>query len=103
MNNNKGLQPFDISALYAQRMVLFLEMEPQSNHYHQILFSKEELHKFNTFLSTLFPMPPEHKADDGGTCKCTKFIISNEGIDLPDLLSVHECSLEQIESGECKH
>ncbi len=79
---------------------MFLEMEPQSNHYHQILFNPEQFKKLSDFLHELFPAPPDHVCKNE---KCTSFLISDEGVDLPDVMDIHHCTPEQITSGECKH
>lgn len=84
-------------------MVVMLEIAPQSNHYHRVLMSREETQKFNAFLAQLFPMPADHKTDDGSPCSCANLIISGTGADLPDMQAFHECTRDQVARGECKH
>lgn len=49
--------------IYENRLVVFLEEGPQSNHYNQIQFSPDQFNRLSMFISAMFQagMSPDNK------------------------------------------
>ncbi len=91
-----GLIPIDIKSLYTSRVVILIEMKPQSNEYKQVLLNPEEFKKVSLHLAEMFQRPIDPSCVK---CKLTchekhaVMNISDRDIFLPDdMQSVHRCT-----------
>ena len=74
--------------LFSQRCLVFLETEPQSNKYNQVILSKEQFKKvsdaiISTFVSEEHPELEEVELIDG--MEIVNIELSDEEYELPDL------------------
>lgn len=67
----------DHADLYKLRMLLFLEVEPQSNQYAQVILSPEEYKRVSAAFGTI--------VDKDGAQEQVKTMCSEETYTLPDL------------------
>lgn len=85
---SKNSTPDEISqtefydVLYEQRLLVFVEVSPQSNKYHQVVFTKPQFKKLSVQLARIFPTV---KYPDG--YKVINLNESKEEYRLPDLSS----------------
>lgn len=70
------------SNLYEQRQLLFIETEPQSNKYRQVLLSPEEFKKVSESFG--------HLVRTEGSMEVRSISMSDEIHELPDLQSICE-------------
>lgn len=47
-------KPFDPSELYSNRVVVLFEIDPLTDKYRQVMFTKEQFIKFSMFMSSMF-------------------------------------------------
>lgn len=74
MKNN-----IDLSELYEQRLLLFIEDYPQSNEYRHLIFTKEQYKQISDTISSFTKISQE---EDTETCEIT---ASDAIYKLPDL------------------
>jgi spore coat protein CotF len=60
--NNQPVQ-VDPTPIYEQRMVVLMEIAPQTNKYRQVLLNKTQVINVSGFLGTLIPLPPNCPPD----------------------------------------
>lgn len=78
----------DTKELYTIRMFVFMETEPQSNKYEQILFNDKQYKEVTKVVFDQFPRVPNHKCDDPN-CEGVALETSGEPITLPDKSEIH--------------
>lgn len=77
-------QPIDTELLYEKRMLIFIEEEPQSNEYRQVMFDKNQFKKISdAILSPIY----EDKARDGFEICAVN--LSDDTYRLPDLNTIN--------------
>ena len=76
------------SELFSQRCLVFLETEPQSNKYSQVILSQEQFKKISDAIISTF-VPEEHPELEEGTLapgmEIVNIELSEEEYELPDL------------------
>jgi hypothetical protein len=60
--------PFPINEVSSSRVVLLVEMPPNSNRYFQVLFTPEELKKINDTIFNVMPKCQNKDCDHKGPC-----------------------------------
>lgn len=86
---SRTIPPYSVSLImeinstdiYGTRLLIFLETEPQSNKYNQVILDPEE------FKKTAFSLGKVLSKEDNGNDR-VHFNISDEEYDLPDLLEI---------------
>jgi len=68
------------SEIYSTRLLIFMETEPQSNKYNQIIFTPEQFKEISLKLSNLFPYRGKK-----GNLELFEIKESEEEYTLPDL------------------
>ena len=75
------MQPLD--ELYSTRLLVFIEEEPQSNQYRQVILNKEQFKKVSDAVITI-----EKEKDEHGM-EMVSFKHSEELYELPDLIEIN--------------
>lgn len=83
----------NIKDLYNLRLFLFLESEPQSNKYCQILLDKKQYDVVCDALFSQFPPDPNHKCMNPD-CDGRSILTGHREISLPDVTDIHTCREE---------
>ncbi len=71
------MESFDFGAFYDKRLLIFLEIEPQSNKYRQIILTPEEFKNTSLTLGKV--------VEQKGTSSVVELEESDEIYNLPDL------------------
>ena len=82
------MESIDTTELYACRLIVLLETEPQSNVYNQV---ELDIDKYNTIFGTVFDCPTDPvnvEIDE------TKVKLREEEIKLPDIKEYYEDQLK---------
>lgn len=72
------------NVMYGTRMLVFIEEEPQSNKYRQVLLNAEQFKKVSDSIIKI-----EKQADENGQ-EIVSFDQSEESYTLPDLKEIHD-------------
>ncbi len=75
--------------LYHVRFLCFVEKEPQSNQYHQILFTQKQFSELSDLFEGMFPKEKGHKCGNP-KCKGTLLKVSDNTFKLPDVQEVNK-------------
>lgn len=82
-DNNGNIDASELfSAVYAIRLLVFVEETPQSNHYHQLMLDDKQFKELTTCISRLFPC--EHGRD-----KHSDLEVGDACHTLPDLMQIN--------------
>jgi len=80
----KEINPIEV---YECRILVFMEIEPQSNKYNQVLLSPE---KFKVMSDAISKKIPKGNRELRPGIELTEVIISDEEYTLPDLQSIDQ-------------
>lgn len=85
----------DIQGLYIVRMVTFLEEEPQSNVYSQIMFNRVQFKQFSDFIAAMFKNDEHIKICKNQGCEGIAVLLSEKKVTLPDYIEdIHRCATD---------
>lgn len=77
------IDPVELHAeIYGVRVLVFMESEPQSNKYNQLIFNNEQFRKVSKIIGDVYPYLGKEKETDIDLYKLNQ---SHEVYDLPDL------------------
>lgn len=74
-----------MTALYENRLLIFLEIEPQSNKYNQILLNKDSFKQLSDKMAEIFKAVPDPEREGKEIMQLT---VSEEVYSLPDIQSI---------------